>query len=474
MMKTKNKKRLPGFVALFVVCLSLFILAGIVHADGPPVLTSISITTSQLARIEISPQNPTMEVGQSLVFTAQGYDQDDNPCPINDPFWEGEYGTLTPDPNDPQKCTFTANQVGNGYIVCWEGTPPQATIHGSTDITITEPESQLDRIEVSPSSVSLTIGEDRQFAAKGFDQNGNEIPITPQWSTDGGTIDQTGKYTATEVGDFTVTASVQGSSVTGTASVHVTQPSGQLAKIVVSPRRAILYPGKSKQFTAKGYDNNGNEVPITPIWRATGGTITQQGLYKAGFRDGYYIVTARAKGSLVTGIAYVKIRHRLSRIELTPHKVTLPPRGKQQFTAVGYDDNGNVVPFSPKWSTTYGKITQQGLYKAPVIPGYAIVSVKAKGTWISAYAYVKIYQKLAKIVVTPSLAKLKRNKTIQFKATGYDKNGNEVPFIPKWHVTGGNITSTGLYTAPSRRGYYFLTVRAKNTYIWGFARIIVR
>ena len=119
-MKTKNKKRLPEFVALAVVCLSLFILAGIVHADGPPVLTSISITTSQLARIEISPQNPTMEVGQSLVFTAQGYDQDDNPCPINDPFWEGEYGTLTPDPNDPQKCTFTANQVGNGYIVCWD------------------------------------------------------------------------------------------------------------------------------------------------------------------------------------------------------------------------------------------------------------------------------------------------------------------------------------------------------------------
>ena len=50
------------------------------------------------------------------------------------------------------------------------------------------------------------------------------MPITPIWSTDGGTITSDGLYTATQVGDFTVTASVQGSTITGTASVHVTPP----------------------------------------------------------------------------------------------------------------------------------------------------------------------------------------------------------------------------------------------------------
>ena len=212
-MKTKNKKRLPGFVALAVVCLSLFILAGIVHADDPPVLTSISIT----------PHNPTMTVGESLTFTAQGYDQYGDPFPISDPHWEGDevYGTITPDPNDPLKCDYTANSAGNGYIICYEGPPGQATVHGSTDIYI-QGGGDLARIDVDPNSVALKLNQNQQFSAKGYDAQGNEVPITPIWSTDGGTITSDGLYTATQVGVFTVTASVEGSSVTGTASVHVT------------------------------------------------------------------------------------------------------------------------------------------------------------------------------------------------------------------------------------------------------------
>jgi hypothetical protein len=49
------------------------------------------------------------------------------------------------------------------------------------------------------------------------------------------------------------------------------------------------------------------------------------------------------------------------------------------FRSSSYDNkNGNVVPFTPQWSTTYGKITQQVVYTATLIPGYAIVAVKPK------------------------------------------------------------------------------------------------
>ena len=197
------------------------LLAGLLFGFAMPVPAD----AGQLASIQITPENPDMEVGQSLVFRAQGYDENGDPCQINDPNWEGDqsYGTITPDVNDPLKCTYTANQAGNGYIICWEG-PPYQGIHGSTDIYIQDPGSQLDRIDITPSSVTLQVGGTKQFIATGYDQNDNEIPITPEWTTDGGTISQSGLYTATTEGDFTVTASVQGSTVTGTASVKVTPP----------------------------------------------------------------------------------------------------------------------------------------------------------------------------------------------------------------------------------------------------------
>jgi hypothetical protein len=81
----------------------------------------------------------------------------------------------------------------------------------------------LPRLEVTPGNVSLQVGGTQQFTAKGFDANNNEAPIDPIWTTNGGTITSGGLYTATAVGDFTVTASVQGSAIAGTANVEVSQ-----------------------------------------------------------------------------------------------------------------------------------------------------------------------------------------------------------------------------------------------------------
>jgi hypothetical protein len=48
---------------------------------------------------------------------------------------------------------------------------------------------------------------------------------------------------------------------------------GLLNQIIITPDNASLYIGQSQQFSAIGYDQGDNEVSITPIWTATGGTI---------------------------------------------------------------------------------------------------------------------------------------------------------------------------------------------------------
>jgi len=181
------------------------------------------------------------------------------------------------------------------------------TLHsfGSLILRLTTPPGELVRIEVTPEVANLRIGDQQQFSARGFDAYNNEVPIDPIWSTNGGTITASGVYTATTVGDFTVTASVEGSPFTGTASVHVTP--GSLDRIEVIPSVANLRMGDQQQFSAEGFDAYNNEMPIDPIWSTDCGTITSEGLYTAPLTEGDYTVTAGVESSEITGTADVHV-----------------------------------------------------------------------------------------------------------------------------------------------------------------------
>jgi len=82
---------------------------------------------------------------------------------------------------------------------------------------------ELARMEVSPSSTDLMLGESQQFSTAGYGVDGLPVfrPETPEWSATGGNIDSDGLFTATVAGEFTVTASVGHSSITGSAVVRV-------------------------------------------------------------------------------------------------------------------------------------------------------------------------------------------------------------------------------------------------------------
>ncbi len=130
-----------------IVLISALFSPQVALAEDPP----------HLANIVITPIEPTLSVGQSVVFTATGYDQYGNPIPIANPVWEAdnEFGTVTPDPENPNVATYTAIAAGRGYVMCSEGPIPGGPdwIHGSTDITIEPPIVQLRPVateEVTP------------------------------------------------------------------------------------------------------------------------------------------------------------------------------------------------------------------------------------------------------------------------------------------------------------------------------------
>jgi len=429
-------------ILMVLTLLSALVCCGAVSASDPA------------ASVVITPQNPQIEVGQSVDLTAQGYDNNGNPVQIQDPNWEWDpqYGTLTVDSVNPCQASFQATAPGTGYALCYEGPPSQQIAYGSTDITIQGGGAYLARIDVTPTTTTLRVGDTTVFTATGYDQHGNVYQIDPIWSTNGGTINQNGKYTGTVPGDFEVTASVSGSTVTGTGNVQV-KAAPYLTRIEVSPSNVNLHTYDTQTFTATGYDQFGALYPITPVWSTNGGVINQNGIYTSTV-PGDFTVTASDQG--VTGSARVtNWDPYLASIVVTPSNVELQPGNTTLFTATGYDQYGHEYAINPAWSTNGGTINQNGRYTATIVGDFT-VSAYYMGVTGSASVKVKQDPFLDYIVVTPGALDLKLGDQQQFTATGYDLYGEVCPIIPVWSTTGGTIDQNGFYTG-SADGVFTVT-----------------
>jgi|GEM_PF-1244745 len=107
----------------------------------------------------------------------------------------------------------------NGFI-----SPDMLTASASwgTFVSKLKATRKVAKIKVSPSDTTISKGQKVKFVAVGLDCTGAPIATNVKWSTDGGSIDQTGTYTATSEGNFTVTAEDTLSKVSGSAIVLVT------------------------------------------------------------------------------------------------------------------------------------------------------------------------------------------------------------------------------------------------------------
>lgn len=218
----------------------------------------------------------------------------------------------------------------------------------------------IESITVAPTTTTLAIGGTQQFTMTATDNDGNVLTDRqPVWAVvaGGGTITQTGLFTAgTVAGTFTNTVSVTCAGLTVFATVVVN--AGALATITVTPNPATLAPGALQTFTAVGRDANGNVVPITPVWSVTNGggsIVAASGVFTAGPTAGTFANTVRATSGTIFGTATVIVTPgALVAIAVTPNPATIQVLATQQFTAVGTDANGNVVPITPVWSVTNG------------------------------------------------------------------------------------------------------------------------
>lgn len=315
--------------------------------------------------------------------------------------------------------------------------------------------SVLSSISISPPTATVLVGSTQRFQAAAMDQNGQPMPAAFVFSSSNGvaTVSSTGLAKGMAVGTTTITASTGGQ----TASVSLTviaapPPSPVLTQISVSPSTASIQVGQQQSYIAVGYDQFNNVMSgVAFTWASDGGSsiATMNGNMATGLSAGTVHVTASAAGvsSAPASLTVLPPPRVLTAVAVTPVASSISTGGTQQFTAVGYDQNGAAMGgIAFAWSTSNqnaATVSAAGLASG-ISAGTTQITAFAQGV-SSGGATLTVTQPasvLTSIDASPSTASIQAGSTQQFTVVGFDQYGNAMTGITyAWSSSNTNVAS---------------------------------
>jgi hypothetical protein len=254
--------------------------------------------------------------------------------------------------------------------------------------------------------------------------------------------------------------------------------------LYIAPRLMTLEGSQSVRFAAFESLLPGSDEATSVEWTATGGTVTEDGSYTPGpipggsvSPDGYYSpggitdfrVIGKKKGWAnkapqdTAVVIVVPPQPTVIDISLSPTNKSAPGGSLVQFSATGLLSDSTTTAVGVTWSATGGTIDVGGLYKAGYTPGTFSVIAAHVTTGYADTATVTVTSALQSIKLNPSSTSLQTGTTKQFSVTGTMTDGTTATIGgATYSATGGSITSSGLYTAPSAGGTYTVTAKMMN------------
>jgi uncharacterized protein YjdB len=342
------------------------------------------IVVRRLARITIAPEHSELIPGERVTLVAEGRDAGGVLLPSIAIEWSS---------SDDAVATVSATGVVTAVA------PGTAVVSASSDgitglATVVVHPAPVASITVTPSSLSLGVGEAAQLTAVVRDANGVELEdrIVSWTTTDDGValVSSTGLVLARARGSAVVTATSEGKTATVPVSVHDVA----VASVVILPDRAVIGLGGSVQLVGVPRDAAGNPLPGRAItWKSDKpaiATVSTSGLV-IGVGAGVATITATSEGKSAT--AQVTVQGvPVARVEVSPASVTMDVGATRQLTAKVFDASGNVLTGrTVTWSsgnTFIATVYANGLVRA-VKRGQVTITATSEGKSGSASVTVR-------------------------------------------------------------------------------------
>ena len=356
---------------------------------------------------------------------------------------------------DPDLATVNAEGVVNSAASSTGSTLITATsgsVTGSTLLTFSPPQA----IQVTPANATLAPGTTGQLSAAAVLQNSSQQDLTGvmTWeSSDPGvaTVSGTGLVSAaaTTTGTTTVTATFSG--ITGTAQIS----SSEVRSIRITPDRATLVRGTTRNFTARGILSNNAEQDLTTeaTWNASPSGIAVMdgnGLALA-VSPGTALITASfgaASGSALLTVTEPS----LVSIKITPVNQSINQGETRLFLATGIFSDGSSqnITDDAAWATSDAAIATvsnaagtKGLVQG-LAAGTARINASFSGV-TSDDALVTVVPPgitTGSISITPANPRIRPGETVQFSVTALFPDGTVIGFVPGnciWTSSNGSV-----------------------------------
>lgn len=400
-----------------------------VSLDDIGASASVTVVPGDPAEITLQPESFTITAGEMQPFTYEVRDGNGNLIPSPEVVWviADNLGVVT-DQN-----RFKARTAGEGEIQILAG-------KASARSVVTVETGPIHTVTIEPTSVEMRAGEQRGFAANGFDSEMNPLDLEPVWSASGniGTVNKAGSFKATTVGDGFVTVRMKDA----TAVARVTVSPGPVDHVKVTPETLELKAGSEADFSAVAYDAYNNVAPAEISWslRSEGdtadgiGELSDEARFKA-LRTGKGEVAATADG--IEGVGLVQVTPGdLDEIVLSPERISLQSGDTVQVKATGKDAFGNERPIQPTFvlqPAEMGDIDSTGKMTGRKADSGSLL-VSAEG--VEAEVPVDIEAgPLTSLEIRLPKETLRAGITYPFDVIGYDPGGNEVPAKAEWSVS---------------------------------------
>jgi hypothetical protein len=287
---------------------------------------------------------------------------------------------------------------------------------------------ELDHIQISPDSATISAGGNQTYTAEGFDTYDNSIgDVTgaTSFSIDGIGPCEVNVCSTSEAGNQTVRGNDDGN--TATATLHV-NPVG-LARIVISPSYSSIHADGTQTYAAEGYDRFSNDlgsVTDGTTFDVDGNTALCTDNVCHATSTGDHTVGANSDGFVDSATLNVT-PGALAYIEIAPSNDTIDAGQTTEYSALGFDTYSNArgdVTGDTTFSSSEGG-SCDGVFCGSNTAGHYTITGTDGSLEDTADLYVNPAG-LAYIVISPKNSTITTDGSKAYTVDGFDAYDNSL------------------------------------------------